>query len=339
MNRSPFRKIFFLPVFSVFILTILPACHHESLLIEGLDTVCFYGQVMPVLEISCGIAGCHDGSQEGFLAADYSSVMQSIVPGDPRGSKLYQVITDINGETMMPPDIPLSKEVRSTIQVWIAQGAIETSCDTGNGGSNPPPPATNDSICFVQDILPLFLSNCAMSSCHDGLSQGEEDNLYALNSYTTIRAHVVPFEPSRSPVYSAVTGSGEEFMPPAPKSPLTNAQKELMRKWIADGALNSDCPDATCDTVNPIQFAAQVKPIIDSYCVSCHNASSSSGGVNLNGYDQVKKYAEMLRNGTPLLVGTIRHKSGFKAMPPSTTLDECSIRKIELWINQGKLNN
>jgi hypothetical protein len=112
-----------------------------------------------------------------------------------------------------------------------------------------------------------------------------------------------------------------------------------MRKWIAEGALNSDCPDATCDTLNTVGFAAQVKPIIDSYCVGCHNASSSNGGVNLNGYDQVKKYAETLRNGTPLLVGTIRHMSGFKAMPQSSTLDECSIRKIELWIEQGKLNN
>ena len=324
--------LLFLPL----IFAVLPACHQESLLIEDMDTVCFYGQVMPVLQTSCGIAGCHDGSQEGFLAAGYSSVMQSVVPGDPRGSKLYQVITDINGEEMMPPDRPLTQDQRSVIQVWIAQGALETTCDTGNGGVVIIIPS--DSICFVQDILPLFLSNCAMSSCHDGLSQ-EEDDLYALNSYATIRAHVVPFNPSESEVYKAVTGSGEEFMPPPPKSPLTNAQKELMRKWIAEGALNSDCPGATCDTLNPVGFTTQVKPIIDSYCVGCHNASSSNGGVNLNGYDQVKKYAETFRNGTPLLVGTIRHMTGFKAMPPSSALDECSIRKIELWIEQGKLNN
>ena len=338
MNRSALRNVFFLPVFSAFILNVLPACHHESLLIDDLDTVCFYGQVMPVLQTSCGISGCHDGSQEGFQTTNYSSIMQSVVPGDPRGSKLYQVITDINGEQMMPPDRPLTKEQRSVMQIWIAQGALETTCDTGNGGGIVVI-IPSDSICFVQDILPLFLSNCAMSSCHDGLSQGEEDNLYALNSYSTIRAHVVPFEPTHSPVYLAVTGGSEEFMPPAPKSPLTNAQKELMRKWIKDGALNSDCPDATCDTINPIGFSAQVKPIIDSYCVGCHNASSSSGGVNLNGYNQVRKYAETLRNGTPLLVGTIRHMNGFKAMPQSSSLDECSIRKIELWIDQGKLNN
>jgi hypothetical protein len=340
MNRSPFHMIFFLPVFSVLILTVMPSCHHESLVIDDLDTVCFYGQVMPVLQTSCGITGCHDGSKEGFLATGYQSVMRSVVPGDPRGSKLYQVITDIYGEAMMPPDRPLTKDQRSVIQVWIAQGALETTCDTGNGGGpGGPVIIPSDSICFVQDILPMFISNCAMPSCHDGLSQGEEDNLYALNSYTTIRAHVVPFDPSKSQVYKAVTGGSEEFMPPAPKTPLTTAQKELMRKWIAEGALNSDCPDANCDTINPIGFTAQVKPIIDVYCVSCHNASVTSGGVNLNGYTQIKKYAETLRNGTPILVGTIRHQTGFKAMPPSSALDECSIRKIELWIEQGKLNN
>jgi hypothetical protein len=323
-------------IFLVFIFAIFPACHHDSLVIDDLDTVCFYDQVFPVLQTSCGIAGCHDGSQEGFLASNYNSIMQSVVPGDPRGSRLYQVITDINGEGMMPPDRPLTKDQRSVIQVWIAQGALETTCDTGIGGESIIIPS--DTVCFVQDMLPLFISNCAMSSCHDGLSQGEE-NLFALNSYSTIRAHAVPFNPSQSPVYKAVTGGGEEFMPPEPKSPLTTAQKELMRKWIADGALNSDCPDVSCDTLNPIGFAAQVKPIIDGYCVSCHNASSSSGGVNLNGYAQVKKIAETYRNGIPLLVGTIRHKTGFKAMPPSSTLDECNMRKIELWIEQGKPNN
>jgi cytochrome c5 len=280
------------------------------------------------------MSGCHDGSVEGFQVTDYQSVISYVKPGDPRGSTLYKVITDINSENFMPPDGPLTLEQRSIIQVWIAQGAEEINCNSGPGGGGD----GSDSVCFVQNILPLFISNCAMASCHDGLSQGEE-NLYALNSYSSIRAHVVPFDPSESDVYQAVNGSGEEFMPPPPKSPLTAVQKELMHKWIADGALNSDCPDANCDTTGIIDFSAQVKPIIDNYCVSCHNSSVTSGGVNLNGYAQIKQYAETLRNGTPVLTGTMRQLTGFKAMPPSTKLDNCSIRKIELWIDQGMLNN
>jgi len=340
MIKAPVSFGYGLLVFLPLVFTSLSACYHEPLIIDDMDTVCFGAQVLPVLQSSCGITGCHDGSQEGFLAADYASIVRSVKSGDPRGSKLYQVITDINGEEMMPPDMPLTQEQRTIIQVWIAQGALETTCEASNGGNGNIPPGDADSICFVQDVLPLFISNCAISSCHDGLSQGEEEEeSFALNSYSTILPYVDAFNPSSSDVYKAVNGTGEDMMPPPPKSPLSSAQKEVLRKWIADGALNSDCPDAHCDTAGTIRFNTSVKQTIDSYCVSCHNASVTSGGVNLNGYAQIKEYAAMLRNGTPLLVGVISHAAGFKAMPPSVKLDECSIRKIELWISQGMLNN
>jgi len=63
---------------------------------------------------------------------DYQAVMQTVTaPGDPRACKLYQVITDVNGENMMPPDVPLSQYNRTLIQVWIAQGAHEKEINTG----------------------------------------------------------------------------------------------------------------------------------------------------------------------------------------------------------------
>jgi hypothetical protein len=327
-------------VFLSLILISYPSCTHDIVGIEELDTVCFDTQVMPMLQTSCGMSGCHESGSaaEGFDISSYQTIMQAVSPGDPRGSQLYKVITNINGETIMPPDQPLSKEQRTILEVWIAQGAMETHCSDGSGGGGNGG-GGSDSVCFVQNVLPLFLSNCAMASCHDGLSQGEEDNLYALNTYATIRQHVVPFKPSSSAVYQAVNGAEEEFMPPPPKSPLTTAQKELMRKWITDGALNSDCPDANCDTTGTVGFSSRVKPIVDNYCVSCHNSTVTSGGVNLNGYNQVKLYAGTIRNGTPVLVGTIRHLAGFKAMPPSIKIEECSIRKIELWIDQGMIDN
>jgi hypothetical protein len=313
------------------------SCSHDPVNIEGMDSVCFDTQVFPILKSSCGKPGCHDGrSEEGFDASNHGTILQSVTPGDPRGSSLYKVITSINGEHMMPPDRPLTQLQRSIIEVWIAQGAKNIVCKfdtTQGGGTN-----GSDSVCFVQKILPLIISNCAMASCHDGTAQGEED-LYPLISYATIRQHVTAFNPTSSSVYRAVNGQGEEFMPPPPKSPLTAVQKELLRKWIAEGAINSDCPNADCDTSSPVGFIAQVKPLIDNYCVSCHNSTVTNGGVNLNGYAQIKLYAESLRNGTPLLIGTIRQISGFKAMPPSIKLDVCSIRKVEIWISEGRLNN
>jgi len=106
----------------------MPSCTHEPENLDGLDTVCFETQVLPVIQTSCGMTGCHDGSAEGFLATDYPSIMETVIPGDPRSSKLYKVITDINSDDMMPPERPLTQEQRTIIQVWIAQGAENTLC-------------------------------------------------------------------------------------------------------------------------------------------------------------------------------------------------------------------
>ena len=110
------------------VLSTLFSCTHDANLIEGMDTVCFESQIMPIMQTACGKAGCHDGSAEGFIVTDYQSILQAVTPNDPRGSKLYQVITDINGENMMPPDRPLTRDQRTLVQVWIAQGAMNKSC-------------------------------------------------------------------------------------------------------------------------------------------------------------------------------------------------------------------
>lgn len=129
---------------------------------------------------------------------------------------------------------------------------------------------------------------------------------------------------------------GEEIMPPT--GSLTSAQIESFRKWIAQGALNSDCPQA-CDTSGTISFASKIWPIIQNNCKGCHGATSPSGGVNLSDYTQVKYYADNLRNSTPIILGAIEQLPGFFAMPPSGKLDGCDITKVNLWIQQGKQNN
>jgi hypothetical protein len=95
-----------------------------------------------------------------------------------------------------------------------------------------------------------------------------------------------------------------------------------------------------CDTTGTIHFSS-VDSVLQNGCVSCHNLSTASGGVNLDGYSNVYTYSTTLRNNTPILVGAIRRMSGFYAMPllPAAPLDECSIRKIEIWIEQGAQNN
>lgn len=345
-TKNPERS---LPALFFIILPLLfysVSCTHEPVFTDAMDTICFQGQILPLLQNSCGVSGCHDGVSgvEGFSAASYQSVSKYVRPGDAHGSELYRVITDIWGENLMPPGKPLTLEQRTAIHVWIAQGALNTTCDqkttntgdtTNNGGSIIP----SDSICFVQDILPIFNSGCATTNCHDAATHEEG---YILTSYTNITSRsgsIIPFNPDGSRLFRAIIQSGEDRMPPRPLAALPSEQIDKIRTWIEEGALNSDCPVSTCDTSGIIRFFAQVWPIIQTNCVGCHNAAIASGNVNLDGYTQVKNYADIMRSGTPVLMGSIQHLNGFFPMPQNGKLQDCDIRKIELWVEQGKLNN
>jgi hypothetical protein len=92
----------------------------------------------------------------------------------------------------------------------------------------------------------------------------------------------------------------------------------------------------TCDTVD-MKYAADVVPIMQSRCYSCHGGANTggSGGISLDNYSSLKTYAD---NG--ILKGNITHAAGFVAMPfGQPKLDDCTINKILDWINRGALNN
>jgi mono/diheme cytochrome c family protein len=89
-----------------------------------------------------------------------------------------------------------------------------------------------------------------------------------------------------------------------------------------------------CDTT-AFTYSNQVQPIISQYCISCHNTNNSSGGVNLDNYNSVKDYA---LNGS--LLGAINHENGYSNMPKNAPqLNPCDRLLIELWVNEGALNN
>lgn len=336
---------------SVSALVILPtfilqyACTHEPQLIEELDTICYNTQVQPILTNSCGVVGCHNAgtASEGFVSTNYQSVMKFVEPGDPRNSKLYDVMTNLWAEHFMPPGNPLSKEERNIIQIWILQGALETECVDTVSGNIPVIPVTSypeDTICFKQDILPIFLSSCATTDCHDVVTHEEG---YVLTDYAHImgkREGIVPFNPQKSEIYEKITESeSEDRMPPSPRPRLSTEQIATIRQWIEEGAIDSDCQGKGCDTLSAISYSQHILPIIQNNCVSCHNSTPANGGILLNSYTNVTNSINSKRNGTPLLIGAIRQENGFVAMPQSYRLTDCQVRTIELWVEQGMLNN
>lgn len=111
---------------------------------------------------------------------------------------------------------------------------------------------------------------------------------------------------------------------------------------------SSDVPDNTggsnntpggsnpgsCDTVN-MKYVANVQPILQANCYSCHGNGQANGGVTLDNYAGVKAVAD---NGK--LIGVITHAPGFPPMPKGgAKLSDCNINKIRSWINRGAQNN
>ena len=98
-------------------------------------------------------------------------------------------------------------------------------------------------------------------------------------------------------------------------------------------------PTPSCDTVN-MKFAANIQPIFNANCVSCHNNVISNLGVRLDTYDGVKQQATRMRNNLSVLIGVISHASGFTPMPYNRPqLSDCDINKIKAWVNRNSPNN
>ena len=77
-------------------------------------------------------------------------------------------------------------------------------------------------------------------------------------------------------------------------------------------------------------FATDIKPIMDMYCVRCHNENEKAG-YNFKEVSSVKKAG---KNGE--LLGSIKHLENFDPMPAhADPLDAATIAKIENWIKTG----
>ena len=87
------------------------------------------------------------------------------------------------------------------------------------------------------------------------------------------------------------------------------------------------CPDT-------ISFSGFVEPLIVANCSTsgCHDAATSSGTYNLEGYDNIEASASAI-------LTAIKHE-GSSPMPlGSPKLSDTIIQQFDCWVVQGKLNN
>jgi hypothetical protein len=158
-------------------------------------------------------------------------------------------------------------------------------------------PISGDSVCFNTQILPLFVSNCTMTACHNTISRADG---YQFTDYAGIKPGI-----NNNKILKTIkaTDPGDR-MPPA--GPLPAAQIQLIEKWIAQGATEKICAN------------------------NC-GAATSGGGINLESYSNVQSQT---MNGK--LICSVQQAGGCSPMPKyGNKLSFCDIRKLQLWKVSG----
>ncbi|MCU0229268.1 MAG: SUMF1/EgtB/PvdO family nonheme iron enzyme, partial [Bryobacterales bacterium] len=99
-------------------------------------------------------------------------------------------------------------------------------------------PHATAAVDFEKDIAPILRSSCmACHSARAGMGNVRLHNREALNAKASLGAVVVPGDPQKSALYlSLMLPKGNpKAMPPT--GPLPDAKRELVRQWIAEGAI------------------------------------------------------------------------------------------------------
>jgi len=186
-------------------------------------------------------------------------------------------------------------------------------------------------LCFERDILPIFISECAKSGCHDA---EEHEKGYVLDSYDNImKKGIAPGNAIGSKIYLSLVGYTEERMPEdAP--PLSQAKTDLIKRWIDAGALRDSNCYTPCDS-NNFAYSSAIQPLVEKYCTGCHSGATPQGNLSLTSYDAVKS-AVLSKN----LVKCIKYEPGFSGMPKGgLKLSDCQVRQVEKWVAANMPNN
>lgn len=84
-----------------------------------------------------------------------------------------------------------------------------------------------------------------------------------------------------------------------------------------------------------VSFSTDIVPVLEAQCNICHSATANQGNVNLEGYENVKAYAN---NGS--LYGSVAHDPGYSPMPSAAQkILQCDIDKIRAWVEAGAPDN
>jgi len=184
---------------------------------------CFQRDVLPVLQSSCAISGCHDATTHrgGYNFTSYATTKNAVSAGNPAGSKLYEVITTGEAEDRMPPNPyqPLSTAVIDTIYKWISYGALDEYCGEACD--------TVTAITFSGIVSPVIESNCR--GCHSGASPSGG---VSLTNWSQVAAQA-----SNGKLTGVLRDGTYVLMPPS--GALSECRIQQIETWVQAGFQNN----------------------------------------------------------------------------------------------------
>lgn len=97
--------------------------------------------------------------------------------------------------------------------------------------------------------------------------------------------------------------------------------------------INPKSSSTICKDTVSISYAKTIQPILNTYCIKCHDAATSQNFTNYTGTLPFAKAG--------ILEDCITGTNGEILMPPSydSTLDSCSKKAIQIWVKEGFKNN
>lgn len=186
---------------------------------------------------------------------------------------------------------------------------------------------SNGQVCFSSEVLPLFQSYCAQSGCHNSVSRKEG---VITDSYANIMKGISANRPTSSKYYTVITNGS---MPPNGSAKLTTAQVDIIKKWINEGAKNTTCASAVCDSTQ-ITYNNGLSQLFATNCNGCHGVAPGAGNVVLSDYASAKAAGINMKTNF-LSAINFTATTASKNMPPSGKMSSCQVAQVTKWINNG----
>lgn len=202
---------------------------------------------------------------------------------------------------------------------------------------------------YSEEAPMLFEQHCAVCHTTDGSGGRAGPDLSRVGAFRN-QAYLTMFISDPQAVFPGATmPSFEERLTEAQISDLA-AYLASFRGQPAPTPTTTPAPSPT-QTVAPttpageVSYSADIQPLFDQYCNTCHGASAL-GGLNMSNYESLMTTGQHRpvvvpgnASGSILYQVLIDAAPGILPMPPGNRLSAGQIGLVEAWINQGALDD